>query len=277
MMKIGVNAMCLAKALYEDFDGNVARLKEGGCDYIEAMGSWGADPKVIEFYANLSGVPEGWSKTNTLVRLEKLRKIGMDIYGTFIFDEFLDKEIHEMGQYFKENGFFYAVLSFLHYDGIDDIYGKIANIKRWAAILKPYGVQIVIHNHEHDVLPIMDKDGVERPIIDIFLNNTTAEELMMEVDTGWLLYSDVDPAAFISEKIDRIMILHLKDICKEFKEVERDEIFCACGEGAVDFKAALDAVPEERRATMMYVLDQDKSKGDIIEDQVKSIKYIKGL
>ena len=34
-MKLGVNAMCLAKALYEDFEGNVARLKEGGCDYIE--------------------------------------------------------------------------------------------------------------------------------------------------------------------------------------------------------------------------------------------------
>lgn len=276
-MKIGVNSMCLAKAFHEDFEGNVARLKEGGADYIEAMSNWGSDPKVIEFYASLSGVPNGWGKENTVVRLEGIRKAGMDIHGAFIFDEFLDKEIHEMGQYYKDNGFFYAVLSFLHYDGIDDIYGKIENIKRWAAILKPYGVQLLLHNHEHDVLPMLDKDGVERPIVDIFLNNTTPEELMMEVDTGWLLYADVDPATFISEKIDRIMILHLKDICKEFKDVDRDEIFCACGEGAVDFKAALDAVPEEKRATMMYILDQDKSKGDIIEDQVKSIKYIRSL
>ncbi len=276
-MKIGVNAMSLAKAFYEDFEGNVARLREGGCDYIEAMSSWGADPKVIEFYASLSGVPDGWSKTGTLTRLAGLRKAGMDAFGAFIFDEYLDRDVQEMGQYFKENGFTYAVLSFLHYDGIDDIYGKIENIKRWAAVLKPYGVQIVMHNHEHDVLPIVDKDGAHRPILDVFLNNTTADELMLEVDTGWLLYSDIDPAAFIAEKIDRIMILHLKDICKEFKEVDRDEIFCACGEGAVDFKAALDAVPEDRRESMLYILDQDKSKGDIVEDQIKSIQYIKGL
>lgn len=277
MMKLGVNAMSLAKAFYEDFDGNAARLKEAGCDFIECMSSWGSDPKVVEYYAKLSGVPEGWSKENTLVRLEGLRKIGMDIRGSFIFDQYLDRDIHEMGQYFKDNGFTYAVLSFLHHEGLEDIYGKIENLKRWSGILKTYEVQMVIHNHEHDVLSIMDKDGVERSILDIFLNNTTADELMLEIDTGWLQYMDIDPAKFIAENIDRIMILHLKDICKEYKEVDRDEIFCACGEGAVDFKAALEAVPEDRRETMLYVLDQDKSKGDIMDDQVKSLKYIKGL
>ena len=276
-MKLGVNAMSLMKAMHEDFDGCMQRLADGGCDYIEAMGDWGADPKMLEFYANLAGAPSGWSKENTLKRLAIIRKKGMDIIGTFIFDDYLDDEIQEMGQYYKDNGFIYAVLSFLHYEDLEDIYKKVENVKRWGQILHTYGVQLVIHNHEHDMALIVDKDGKEKTIVDIFLENTTPEELMVEADTGWLLYADVNPAEWIANNVDRIMILHFKDICKEYKEVDREEIFCACGEGAVDFKSILEAVPKDRKETMIYVLDQDKSKGDIIEDQVKSIQYIKGL
>ena len=50
-----------------------------------------------------------------------------------------------------------------------------------------------------------------------------------------------------------------------------------CGKGAVDFKAVLDAVPLEHRDRVLYVLDQDASETDIVQDQIESVRYIKEL
>ena len=276
-MKLGVNAMSMIKVMYEDFEGCVQRLKKGGVDYIEAMSDWGADPKQLEFYAKMTGAPSGWDPENTLNRLEYLRSQGMDMKGMFVFDDRLDEQIDAMGEYCQKAGLVYVVVSFLHYDGLDDIYEKAEKIKQWGRCLKKYGVQLTMHNHEHDMVKIADRDGQEKYIMDIFLEQCSADELMLEVDTGWLVYAGVDAAAYVKEHIDRIMILHFKDICREYKTVDRQDIFVACGEGAVDFKAVLDAVPENRKEAMLYVLDQDASKGDIVEDQIKSVRYLKGL
>ena len=48
-----------------------------------------------------------------------------------------------------------------------------------------------------------------------------------------------------------------------------------CGQGAVDFPAIM--AEAGKKADMMYVLDQDKSRGDIIEDHIASIKYLKSI
>ena len=50
-----------------------------------------------------------------------------------------------------------------------------------------------------------------------------------------------------------------------------------CGKGTVDFKAVLDAVPLEHRDRVLYVLDQDASEADIVQDQIESVRYIKEL
>ena len=39
----------------------------------------------------------------------------------------------------------------------------------------------------------------------------------------------------------------------------------------------LDAVPDEKKETMLYVIDQDASKGDIIEDLIRDREYLNRL
>lgn len=275
-MKIGINAMSTIGAMAQDFEGTIKRLREAGLDYIEAMSDWGARPETIEFYTGLTG-SSGWDPENTLRRLEVLRSYGMDIRGIFIFDEALDEQAEELGKYCGRAGIRYVVLSFLKYDGIDDIYNKIELIRRTAKILKPFGVQICQHNHEHDVVFITDRDGVRKPVIDIFLEQLSPEELMLEMDTGWVQYAGLDPVQFIRERLDRVGILHFKDICRDFKSVSREEIFVPCGQGAVDFPAVLGAIPEDRREMIGYVIDQDASKGDIVEDLAEAIAYFKNM
>lgn len=172
-----------------------------------------------------------------------------------------------------EHGIGYAVLSLFDYD----VYEKIELIRKAAAILKPYGVQLCIHNHEHDFDRIVDRDGQEKYILDIFLEQLTADELMLELDTGWLLYAGVDYVEYIREHFERVHVIHLKDICKNYKTVPREDIFVPCGQGAVDFKAVLDAVPLEHRDRVLYVLDQDASETDIVQDQIESVRYIKEI
>lgn len=276
-MDIGINVMSSIGTMKEDFQGTLKKLVNGGCSFLELMSDWGAKQETIDFYASLTGGPSGWDPENTLERLQIIRSLGMDAKGMFVFDEMLEEQAEDLGKYCKENGIFYVVISFLNYGNIDDIYEKIGLIRRTAAILEPYKVQIVQHNHEHDVIPITDRDGIEKPIIDVFLEQLLPQELMLEVDTGWLQYAGVDPAEYIREKIDRIMILHLKDICKDYKSVSREEIFVPCGEGIINFPEIFNTIPDGKKSTLLYVIDQDASSGNIIDDLLKAIQYFKNL
>lgn len=276
-MKIGINGLSLMKDLNKDFCKTAQILKENGCNYIEPLSDWCADPKMLDFYASLSGERSNWDPENMVKRIEILKDYGIGIQGMFVFNDYLEEQAEELGQFCKDQGIIYVVITYNEYHGLDDIYAKVAQVKKVSPILKKYGVQMLIHNHEHDVAEITDKDGQVLPILDIFLRECSKEELMLEADTGWLLYAGIDPAEYVKKHLDRIMVLHFKDIHKDYKTIAREDIFLACGEGAVDFKAVLDAVPEERKKSMIYVLDQDASKGDIIEDQIKSMNHLRSL
>ena len=169
------------------------------------------------------------------------------------------------------------MLSFREYGGVDEIYEKIAALRKLAGTMGRYGVRVLLHNHEHDLARVTDRDGTEKQIIDVFLDQLRPEELMLEVDTGWVQYVGGDPVAYVREKLDRIAVLHFKDICREFREVAREEIFVPCGKGAVDFQGVLDAIPAEKKASMGFVIDQDASGGDIVEDLVEALAYLHAL
>lgn len=276
-IEIGINVMSTIGAMKRDFPGTVERLRQGGCGWFELMSDWGARQDTIDYFARLTGGSSGWDPENTLRRLEVIREKGMDARGTFVFDEALEEQAEALGQYCRQAGLSYVVFTFMGYEGIDDIYRKIGLIRRVAAKLRPFGVQIFLHNHEHDVLPVTDRDGVEKPILDVFLAQLSPEELMLEADVGWLLYAGLNPAAYIRTHSDRIGILHFKDIARDYKTAPREKIFVPCGTGAVDFQAVLDAVPPEKKGTMRYAIDQDASEGDIVEDLVQALAYFRSL
>lgn len=277
MAKIGVNGMSLMKAFNEDIYGTAKRLREGGCEFIEPLSDWCADPKLLEFYENLTGIKSNWSPENTTKRIGILRECGIKVQGMFVFTDYIEEQAEELGAFCKQNGIDYVVISYHGYEGIEDVYRKVATVKHVSGVLKKFDVQLVIHNHEHDLALITDKNGETKPILDIFMEQCTTEELVLEADTGWLLYAGVEPAEFVQKYINRIRILHLKDICKEHKEIDRADIHVACGQGAVNFKAVFDVMPQDKKDTMIYVLDQDASKGDIVEDQIASIKYFESI
>ena len=271
-MEIGVNVMSSSQVMREDFAGSIRKLKESGCSYLEAMSDWGAKPETIQFYADLSGGPSGWDPDQTVERIAEARKIGMDIKGIFVFEECIEEQLDKLGPYCRENGISYLVFTFPEYKDLDDIYDKIGLIRRIAACMNPFGIQILIHNHSHDTNPVIDRDGLEKPILNVFLEQCSEEELMLEIDTGWLVHSGIDAPAYIREHLDRIAVLHLKDIAAGCQQMENSGIHRPCGQGIVDFPAILKVSAEKK--DMMYVLDQDASSGSILDDHAASIRYI---
>ena len=275
-MKIGINVMSSIKEMRDDFEGTALKLKSWGCDYFEAMSDWGARQETVDHYARFTG-KSYWDRENTLKRLEYLRFIGMDIKGMFVFDELLEEQAKDLGIYCRDNRIGYVVLSFLDYGTVDEIYEKIGLIQKVYAILKVYGVRLYLHNHEHDMNMVTDRDGRKKAMIDVFLEHLSPEELMLEVDTGWLIYAGVDPVSYVAKHEDRIAILHLKDIVPDFKTRDRDKIFVACGRGVADFKGIFDAISPEKRNEILYVIDQDNSQGSILDDLRDGIAYLKAL
>lgn len=274
-MEIGINAMSSIGTMQKDFEGAILRLKDGGCTWIEAMSDWGARPETVVYYENLTGGPSGWDPQNTVNRIEFMKKENMQIRGIFVFDEILEEQAEDLGKYCRENGISYIVISFMEYGDIDDIYSKVSLIRKVSAILRAYGVRVLMHNHDHDTRIVEDRDHVRKQTMTIFLENCSPEELMLEVDTGWLVYAGIDPVEYVREHLDRIAVLHFKDICEGYGSMSRDDIFVPCGKGVVDFENILKAAAGKK--DLLYVLDQDASGGDIIEDHIQSIKYFNKL
>ncbi len=275
-MKLGINTISIMKQLREDFKGTVNLLKEGGCSFFEPYGDWGAGREQL-LRCERRGGKSGWERENILRRLEYMRSVEMDIYGMFVFNEIIEEQADQMGEYFQRHGFKYAVVNVDRLKNLDAVYDHIAMLKRTAEKLQPYGIQLVKHNHEFELEKVTDRDGKEKYILDIFLEQTMPAELMLEADTGWIAYAGLDPKQFIEEKLDRLYAIHLKDISKEYRTKPRDYVSTACGTGVVDFRAVLKAVPEEKREKVLWLLDQDTSEGDILSDHLQSMRYINQL
>ena len=277
-MQIGINTLSIAKEIREDPSGVAAYLRSIGCGYIEAMTDLGAKEETVEFYAQFIGGRSGWDMAGIRSHVAEMREAGMDVQGVFLFDDCLKENLDEICALLQELGISYGVLTFMNYgETLESVDEKIALVKRVGPCLRGYGVQLMVHTHDHDFARLTDRDGVKKPLIQMFLEQTTREEMQLELDVGWAHYAGLDAAAYVRDNADRIGILHLKDLNKNYKNMAHDDVSVACGTGVVDFPAILAAVPVAQRETMRYVLDQDPSDTDMLADHAASICYLNGI
>ena len=103
-MKIGINGLSLMKDLNKDFHKTAEILKEAGCNYIEPLSDWCADPKMLDFYASLSGERSNWDPENAKKRIAILREYGIGVIGMFVFTDYIEEQAQELGEFCKENG-----------------------------------------------------------------------------------------------------------------------------------------------------------------------------
>lgn len=145
-----------------------------------------------------------------------------------------------------------------------------------------YGIQHVFHTGQCGYC----EDGTWT--LDCIAENTDFENLKFEIDSYWMMRSGFDPCDVIRKFGDRVVLLHQKDIPKDFKgtidlnsllkpgeQIDHEnfgryvsqEDFCEVGTGQMELQRIIDTAVECTKATHI-ILEQDFSK----YDQLESIK-----
>ncbi len=147
-----------------------------------------------------------------------------------------------------------------------------------AALRDALGMRVVVHHHAGTF--------VETPAeIERLLAETDPDLVGLLLDTGHATYGGADAVEIATRHADRIRYVHLKDVAgAELDHVRRSTIamedawkrgvFCALGEGVVDFPRVIDALRGKGYAGWMIV-EQDvvpDAQGRLVPDPVESAR-----
>jgi sugar phosphate isomerase/epimerase len=122
------------------------------------------------------------------------------------------------------------------------------------------GLLFGYHNHDHEFRVFDGRYG-----LDILMEATEPEHVILELDAGWAWFAGADPAAYLRKFPGRAPIIHAKDHDKEDRRRNRP-----VGDGAVDwppFWEACRAVHTEYAA-----VEEDQGMLPPLESMAKSLK-----
>jgi len=128
--------------------------------------------------------------------------------------------------------------------------------------LKPYGLTLSYHNHNFEFERFDNRYGIY-----ILIENTSPENLKLEVDVFWMKFAGLDPVEFLKSHKDRINLIHLKDMEPDGKT------FTEVGEGIIDFKPIFDA--GDTGMVEWYIVEQDTCKRPSLESARLSFENLK--
>jgi sugar phosphate isomerase/epimerase len=123
-----------------------------------------------------------------------------------------------------------------------------------ASRLRPFGLQLVYHNHAHE----LERFGPQTGLQTLF-DAAPSDALKAELDTYWLQYGGANPAAWIRRFKHRAPLVHLKDMAVERGRPVDAEI----GEGNLDWVEVLNACRDA--GTKWLVVEQDEPRRDPME------------
>lgn len=127
-------------------------------------------------------------------------------------------------------------------------------------VMDAHGMSVVVHHHAGTYIETPEE-------IDRLLEGTRPDRVNLLLDTGHAVYGGCDPVDIATRHGSRVRYVHLKDTdATELQHVRNSEvsmqdawkrgIFCALGEGVVDFKGVCSALATRQYDGWMIV-EQD--------------------
>ena len=141
-------------------------------------------------------------------------------------------------------------------------------LKEAAAVAEARGILIGIEPHQQYS---QHPDGLDR-IYDL----VDSDAIGINFDTGNSYLCGHDPTEWLGRVKDRLVHLHAKDISVQQSKDERGKVTgtpsgCACGEGVIDWKKAIEICKKLPRDIVFSV------ECGTVEQAERSISYLKGL
>lgn len=147
----------------------------------------------------------------------------------------------------------------------EDVAAIADQLNTAAEVAARHGVRVGYHNHAHEL-----ESTIEGATALEFLAGKLAPEVVLEVDTYWVVVGGVDPLELLPKLGDRVVALHIKD-GPGTTEV-KDQV--AVGQGSLPVEQIISAAPDALR-----VIELDDSRGDRFQAVADSFAFLtsKGL
>ncbi len=149
-------------------------------------------------------------------------------------------------------------------DKIDRIKESAEKLQTAAALLKPHGIDLSVHNHWMEFE--LYAPG-KRPV-DYFVEH--CPDVFLEIDIYWAAAFGLnDPAKEVAKFASRAKLIHVKD-----GPLVRGASMEPVGSGVLDIPATLNAA--DPSVTAWHVVELDEYAGDMMHAVAESYRYLVG-
>lgn len=202
-----------------------------------------------------------------MIRQNDLNVYGAHVFGIDLAEDHVKSTAADLIAIAKEFRLEYYVLS-LAPTKISEVSLMIKSLNILADTLKDAGIPFLYHNHQHE----FSTDQGEL-ILDYIMREVPS--MGLQLDVGWVTFAGYDPLEYMDKYAERIKIIHFKDISSDACEANRDDCNTAVGEGIIALEDIIEASKSLKLLEQGFVIDQDSSKTDMIEDIAVSCRNIK--
>ena len=232
----------------EDFDETCRKVKEMGYKIVQ-----------------ISGTPLGAAEMK-----EVLDKYDLKVVVTHrSFDDFKNN-LDEIIKYNKTLGCSLCGVGAMPDAARESAEGLDCFIKEAneiASKLRKEGLYFGYHNHHFEFAKLGGKQIMER-----LIKETNPDEFMFIVDTYWVQFGGLNPAAFIKKLGKRAMMVHFKDYHINVEKGFTVEM-CEVGEGNLNWDEIIVAC--EEAGSEYALVEQDICNRDPFESLKMSYDYLK--
>lgn len=120
--------------------------------------------------------------------------------------------------------------------------GELESLGAW---YRERGIQLCYHHHDFEFRHYGDEVG-----LDLLLENTTPENVGLELDTYWVARGGRSPQDLINDLDGRVRVVHLRDFLLRWKNLKLQPIDCELGNGNLDFARIIDSCCDQNVAFM---------------------------
>lgn len=268
----GLQLFTFFNVIDNDVKGTLQKIADTGYKNIESAfskkgGYYGMKPK--DFASTLKSMGMSWKSHHVLGAPFKLppgakMPTGADGKPITIPTMLnLRDNYQQLVDEAAEGGVEYLVCANTPINTMDDIKSSIAVLNKTGAAAKKAGLRFAYHNHDAEFRTVEGKIPY-----DLFLSETDADVVKMELDLAWVVKGGTDPVELFKKHQGRFPSWHVKDLDKERNSV------LPLGEGTIDFKPIFQAAST---AGMKYIFIEHDMPADPFKSIETSIKNLKQL
>lgn len=196
---------------------------------------------------------------------EVLDSLGLAVVGSHTGVDQLSEKLDEVIEYNLALGNKYIVCSYCKLESIEDIIKFSKFFNEVGEKLRARGLEFLYHNHDFEFKKYDGEYG-----LDILFKGAKSENLAAEIDSGWVFFAGIDPAAYVKSYKGRCPLVHIKDFL-----TAGTRSFTEIGNGIIDVKAIAAAAVEA--GTKWLIAEQDESSIPTLESVRISFENLKKL